>query len=240
MPVDTFAIASAISAAAALPSGPSQGRPTATAALDDHPPQRGAPPCPRSAASVHTTTTVSADLDRNDERRRERLPGDLRGEIGAATQHGHGGKQGERPSGQHALTPDLRPPWTQDARKILRIPKARRLRVPGTSDQFLDAEEPNPHAHAMTQAPTLAESLKEYSEAVPEADRPDALHQLFYGFYSRIAILDRSTHGWPAGRRTTSPRSTASTPVAAEALRDNAVHVGPRPVRRARAHDEAR
>jgi hypothetical protein len=87
-------------------------------------------------------------------------------------------------------------------------------------------EGPNPHAHAMPQAPTLAESLKEYSEAVPEADRPDALHQLFYGFYSRIAILDRTTHELARWAKEDITAIDGVTPVAAEALRDNAVHVG--------------
>ena len=87
-------------------------------------------------------------------------------------------------------------------------------------------EDPDPHAHVMSQAPTLAESLKEYSEAVPEADRPDALHQLFYGFYSRIAILDRTTHELARWAKDDITAIDGVTPVAAEALRDNAVHVG--------------
>ena len=41
---------------------------------------------------------------------------------------------------------------------------------------------------------TLAESLEQYESSLPEAERLDALHQLFYGFYSRIAIVDRTTH----------------------------------------------
>ena len=41
---------------------------------------------------------------------------------------------------------------------------------------------------------SLAESLKEYTDAFPEEGRLDALHQLFYGFYSRIAVVDRTTH----------------------------------------------
>ena len=78
----------------------------------------------------------------------------------------------------------------------------------------------------MTQPTTLSESLKEYAEAVPEGERPDALHQLFYGFYSRIAILDRSTHelaGWAKNDITS---IDGAGPILAEALRDNALHVG--------------
>ena len=78
----------------------------------------------------------------------------------------------------------------------------------------------------MTQPPTLADSLREYAEAMPASDRPDALHQLFYGFYSRIAIIDRTTHELARWAK----RDIASTkdidPVLAEALRDNALHVG--------------
>jgi hypothetical protein len=73
---------------------------------------------------------------------------------------------------------------------------------------------------------TLAESLREYTESVPEADRLDALHQLFYGFYSRIAIVDRTTHElarWAKEDLAAIPHLTAPM---GEALRDNALHVG--------------
>lgn len=78
----------------------------------------------------------------------------------------------------------------------------------------------------MAQAPTLADSLKEYTEAVPEHDRPDALHQLFYGFYSRIAILDRTTHELARWAKDDIAAIDGAGPVIAEALRDNALHVG--------------
>jgi len=78
----------------------------------------------------------------------------------------------------------------------------------------------------MSQAPTLADSLKEYTDAVPEADRPDALHQLFYGFYSRIAILDRTTHELARWAKDDIGAIAGADPVTAEALRDNALHVG--------------
>jgi hypothetical protein len=76
------------------------------------------------------------------------------------------------------------------------------------------------------QAQTLAESLKDYTEAVPESERLDALHQLFYGFYSRIAIIDRSTHElarWAKEDIGDVPNLSAAM---TEALRDNALHVG--------------
>jgi hypothetical protein len=78
----------------------------------------------------------------------------------------------------------------------------------------------------MTQPTSLTESLKEYAEAVPEAERPDALHQLFYGFYSRIAILDRSTHELARWAKSDIASIAGVEPVLAEALRDNALHVG--------------
>lgn len=84
----------------------------------------------------------------------------------------------------------------------------------------------DPDAHAMTQPTTLAESLKEYTEAVPEAERPDALHQLFYGLYSRIAILDRTTHELARWAGSDIADIDDLPAAVAEALRDNALHVG--------------
>jgi hypothetical protein len=82
------------------------------------------------------------------------------------------------------------------------------------------------HALAMTQPTTLAEGLKQYTEAVPEAERPDALHQLFYGLYSRIAILDQTTHELARWAKSDIAAIDELPPVLAEAMRDNAVHVG--------------
>lgn len=78
----------------------------------------------------------------------------------------------------------------------------------------------------MSSAPTLADSVKEYTEAVPERDRPDALHQLFYGFYSRVAILDRTTHELARWAKDDIAAVDGAGPVVAEAMRDNALHVG--------------
>jgi hypothetical protein len=75
-------------------------------------------------------------------------------------------------------------------------------------------------------ATTLAQSLKDYAEAVPEGDRPDALHQLFYGFYSRIAIVDRTTHELARWAKDELGEIPGLPPALAEALRDNALHVG--------------
>jgi hypothetical protein len=75
-------------------------------------------------------------------------------------------------------------------------------------------------------AQTLAESLKDYTEAVPESERLDALHQLFYGFYSRIAIIDRSTHELARWAKEDIGDVQNLSPAMTEALRDNALHVG--------------
>lgn len=77
-----------------------------------------------------------------------------------------------------------------------------------------------------TTSPTLEQSLRAFADGLPAAARPDTLHQLFYGFYSRVAIVDRSTHElarWATDEIT----SIADLPEPlAEALRDNALHVG--------------
>jgi hypothetical protein len=73
---------------------------------------------------------------------------------------------------------------------------------------------------------TLAESLQDYAQSVPERDRLDALHQLFYGFYSRIAIIDRTTHELARWAKDDLGAIPNVTPGLAEAMRDNALHVG--------------
>ncbi|RKQ91873.1 hypothetical protein C8N24_1706 [Solirubrobacter pauli] len=78
----------------------------------------------------------------------------------------------------------------------------------------------------MSQPTTLAEGLAEYTDAIPEPDRPDALHQLFYGFYSRIAIIDRTTHELAHWAKHDLADVDGAGPVLTEAMRDNAVHVG--------------
>ena len=73
---------------------------------------------------------------------------------------------------------------------------------------------------------TLAESLEQYESSVPEAERLDALHQLFYGFYSRIAIVDRTTHELARWAKEDLAAIPDISPGLAEAMRDNALHVG--------------
>jgi hypothetical protein len=77
-----------------------------------------------------------------------------------------------------------------------------------------------------TEPVTLHDSIKAYAEAVPEAERLDALHQLFYGFYSRIAIVDRTTYELARWAKDDIAKIDDVPPVVAEALRDNALHVG--------------
>ncbi len=75
-------------------------------------------------------------------------------------------------------------------------------------------------------APSLVDSLKAYVDGVPEDERADALHQVFYGFYTRVAIIDRSTHElatWAKDQAGAVPDVPDSL---AEAMRDNVVFVG--------------
>jgi hypothetical protein len=84
----------------------------------------------------------------------------------------------------------------------------------------------SPDHQATPTVPSLVESLKAYIDEIPEPEQPDALHQVFYGFYTRVAIIDRSTHelaAWAtdeAGMLEDVPESLA------EAMRDNALFVG--------------
>ena len=74
--------------------------------------------------------------------------------------------------------------------------------------------------------PSLVDSLQAYIDDLPQDQQADALHQVFYGFYTRIAIIDRTTYelaAWAmdeAGTLTNVPDSLT------EALRDNALFVG--------------
>lgn len=77
-----------------------------------------------------------------------------------------------------------------------------------------------------TEPPTLEQSLQAFADGLPEGARPDTLHQLFYGFYARVAIVDRSTAElarWATNEIAAVPDVPAPL---TEALRDNALHVG--------------
>ncbi|MEA2296349.1 MAG: hypothetical protein QOE86_3988 [Solirubrobacteraceae bacterium] len=74
--------------------------------------------------------------------------------------------------------------------------------------------------------PSLVDSLSAYIDGLEERDRADALHQVFYGFYTRVAIIDRATHDLAVAAKT-EPSTLDDLPAAlAEALRDNTVFVG--------------
>jgi hypothetical protein len=79
---------------------------------------------------------------------------------------------------------------------------------------------------AIPAAPSLVDSLQAYIDEIPADEQADALHQVFYGFYTRVAIIDRSTHElatWAANEAGTLENVPDSL---AEALRDNALFVG--------------
>jgi hypothetical protein len=81
----------------------------------------------------------------------------------------------------------------------------------------------NPEAATV---PSLVDSLTEYLDDLPEEARPDALHEVFYGFYTRLAIIDRATHDLAIAAKE-EPETLEGIPsTLAEALRDNTVFVG--------------
>jgi len=84
----------------------------------------------------------------------------------------------------------------------------------------------SPAAKASEAAPSLPESLEEYLGEVAPEDRPDALHQVFYGFYTRVAIIDRTTYELADWAKTDGAAIAAEAGGLAEALRDNALFVG--------------
>ncbi|MBV9817083.1 MAG: hypothetical protein JOZ07_01890 [Solirubrobacterales bacterium] len=73
---------------------------------------------------------------------------------------------------------------------------------------------------------SLIESLDNYLADIPEDQRADALHQVFYGFYTRIAIIDRTTYELAEWAKSYAGRSPDAPPPMVEALRDNAIYVG--------------
>jgi hypothetical protein len=74
--------------------------------------------------------------------------------------------------------------------------------------------------------PSLVDSLDDYVDELPEAERADALHRLFYGFYTRVAIIDRTTHELANVAKSEAAELDDLAPDLAEALRDNALFVG--------------
>jgi hypothetical protein len=83
-----------------------------------------------------------------------------------------------------------------------------------------------PEPAAPSQAPSLVDSLKDYIDDLPEDQQADALHQVFYGFYTRVAIIDRSTYELASWAREEAGAVEDLPAPLAEALRDNALFVG--------------
>jgi hypothetical protein len=75
-------------------------------------------------------------------------------------------------------------------------------------------------------APSLVDSLDEYLNDLPADARADALHGVFYGFYARVAIIDRATHELAERAKEDAKRLPDLPAPMAEALRDNALFVG--------------
>jgi hypothetical protein len=77
-----------------------------------------------------------------------------------------------------------------------------------------------------TSAPSLVDSLESYLADIPKPGRPDALHQVFYGFYTRVAIIDRTIFELAAWAKSDAGTLSDGTGPLAEALRDNSLAVG--------------
>ncbi len=83
------------------------------------------------------------------------------------------------------------------------------------------------HDHeAAAAAPSLVDSLKVYIDDIPPGEQADALHQVFYGFYTRVAIIDRTTYELSSWAKEDVGTLEDLPPSLAEALRDNALFVG--------------
>ena len=84
----------------------------------------------------------------------------------------------------------------------------------------------SPDDQAAAAAPSLVDSLKTYIEDLPEDERADALHGVFYGFYTRVAIIDRTTYELAAWAKNEAGQLANVPEPLKEALRDNALFVG--------------
>jgi hypothetical protein len=74
--------------------------------------------------------------------------------------------------------------------------------------------------------PSLVDSLEEYLKDIPKNKRADALHQVFYGFYTRVAVIDRATAELADWAKTEAQELADVPEPLAEALRDNSLFVG--------------
>ncbi len=85
---------------------------------------------------------------------------------------------------------------------------------------------PPPDAPDQPGAPSLVDSLEQYLVSLPRKDRADALHQVFYGFYTRVAVIDRTTYELAAWAKHEAAQLDEVPAALAEALRDNSLLVG--------------
>src|SRR4051794_38005359 len=83
-----------------------------------------------------------------------------------------------------------------------------------------------PEPSATAAVPSLVDSLKTYLEGLPEDEHADALHQVFYGFYARVAILDRTIAELAGWAKTDAGTLEGVPGPLREALGDGALLVG--------------
>lgn len=76
---------------------------------------------------------------------------------------------------------------------------------------------------AAAAVPSLVDSLQAYIDDLPQDQQADALHQVDYGFYTRIAIIDRTTYELAAWAKDEAGTLTNVADSLTEALRDNAL-----------------
>ncbi len=79
---------------------------------------------------------------------------------------------------------------------------------------------------ALQAAPSLVDTLDAYIDGLPAEDRPNALHQVFYGFATRLAVIDRATHELAAHAGEDAAVFAKLPGGLGEALTDNALFVG--------------
>jgi len=82
------------------------------------------------------------------------------------------------------------------------------------------------HEQPTEAVPSLVDTLQDYIDELPEDQQADALHQVFYGFYTRVAIIDRSTHELASWAKDEAAALHNVPAPLVEALRDNALFVG--------------
>ena len=81
-------------------------------------------------------------------------------------------------------------------------------------------------SQATATVPSLIDSLRDYLDDIPEDERADALHQVFFGFYTRVALIDRLTYELAKWANEDAATLEGLPGPLAEALRDNAMFVG--------------